>query len=298
MSVPQVYEALQAVQRDLLAEGVGKNNVNKEQRYKYRSIEDVINAIAPLLPKHGLLITPTTKDVQSTTYTSKSGTPMHRTVVHMVYECISVKDGSKHCISVAGEGSDVSDKATNKALSFAYKYAMSQALCIPFKGLGDMDGDNGEGYRSDEHRALPKQEAEAPKEQAPAPTKSKQEVAKEEVAKVTSWIKSHILTIGMDHTKIEPGKYSDQWRDVVDIVKPKIDGLKASPKAITLENAKAVCWQVVRWQWYLCNLKAWAGNEESLAELDAICDDDAILSQAQIDQMRGMIQKAYTTYHS
>ena len=39
---------------------------------------------------------------------------------------------------------DSGDKATNKAMSAAYKYAMFQTFCIPVEGTPDADGDSHE----------------------------------------------------------------------------------------------------------------------------------------------------------
>lgn len=40
-------------------------------------------------------------------------------------------DGSIHTVTTYGEAMDSGDKATNKAMSIAYKYAAFQAFCIP-----------------------------------------------------------------------------------------------------------------------------------------------------------------------
>ncbi|SPW12874.1 Uncharacterised protein [Cronobacter sakazakii] len=44
---------------------------------------------------------------------------------------MSTKDGSVHTVVTYGEAMDSGDKATNKAMSIAYKYAAFQAFCIP-----------------------------------------------------------------------------------------------------------------------------------------------------------------------
>jgi hypothetical protein len=48
-------------------------------------------------------------------------------------------DGSKHVVKTCGEAMDSADKATNKAMSAAYKYALFQAFCIPTEGDNDAD---------------------------------------------------------------------------------------------------------------------------------------------------------------
>jgi predicted outer membrane protein len=48
-------------------------------------------------------------------------------------------DGSSHTIKTYGEAMDSADKATNKAMSAAYKYAAIQSFCIPTEGDHDAD---------------------------------------------------------------------------------------------------------------------------------------------------------------
>jgi len=48
---------------------------------------------------------------------------------------VSCRDGSLHTVTMFGEAMDSADKATNKAMSAAYKYACLQAFCIPTEGM-------------------------------------------------------------------------------------------------------------------------------------------------------------------
>lgn len=52
-------------------------------------------------------------------------------VVKAEFDFVATEDGSKHTVETYGEAMDSSDKATNKAMSIAYKYAAFQAFCIP-----------------------------------------------------------------------------------------------------------------------------------------------------------------------
>lgn len=47
------------------------------------------------------------------------------------FDFVSTEDGSIHTVTTYGEAMDSGDKATNKAMSIAYKYAAFQAFCIP-----------------------------------------------------------------------------------------------------------------------------------------------------------------------
>jgi len=61
-------------------------------------------------------------------------------VVDAEYDFISAEDGTRHTAKVYGEAMDSADKATNKAMSAAYKYACLQTFCIPTEGDNDADG--------------------------------------------------------------------------------------------------------------------------------------------------------------
>ena len=51
-------------------------------------------------------------------------------------------DGSSVIAETVGEGLDMSDKASNKAMSAAYKYALFQVFCIPTAEAKDSERDS------------------------------------------------------------------------------------------------------------------------------------------------------------
>jgi hypothetical protein len=59
--------------------------------------------------------------------------------VEAEFDFVSAEDGSKHTVRTFGEAMDRGDKATNKAMSAAYKYAAFQAFAIPTEGDNDAD---------------------------------------------------------------------------------------------------------------------------------------------------------------
>jgi len=59
--------------------------------------------------------------------------------VEAEFDFVSVKDGSKVTARSFGEAMDSADKATNKAMSAAYKYTAFQTFCIPTEGDNDAD---------------------------------------------------------------------------------------------------------------------------------------------------------------
>lgn len=134
-----VYKAIAAVAGDLAKNGIAKKNENKEQRYKFRGIDDVYNAIAPLLSTHGLVILPRFIERTTTERSTQKGGVLFYSVVRGEFDFIATEDGSCHTIVTYGEAMDSGDKSTNKAMSAAYKYAAFQAFSIPTEGDNDAD---------------------------------------------------------------------------------------------------------------------------------------------------------------
>lgn len=135
----KVYQAINAVQSDLAKEGITKGRRNQQQGYNFRGIDDVFNALSPLLAKHGLCVLPRiiTRDCVERT-TSKGGVLFYVTV-SAEFDFVAAEDGSKHTVCTFGEAMDSGDKATNKAMSAAYKYAALQAFSIPTEADNDAD---------------------------------------------------------------------------------------------------------------------------------------------------------------
>jgi len=126
-----IYHSINKVQAELARIGIQKNNVNAHQKFKFRGIDDVYNAIAPLLHKYNLCILPTVIEREVTERTVKAGYALFYSCVTVRYDLVCSLDGTSHSITVVGEAMDSGDKATNKAMSAAYKYACLQTFCIP-----------------------------------------------------------------------------------------------------------------------------------------------------------------------
>lgn len=135
----KVYAAISKITEDLAKHGVGKDQVNSFDRYKFRGIDDVYNALAPLLAKHKLCVLPEVMSRDVVERTSQKGGALFYVTVMVKYHFVSSEDGSTHTVVSVGEAMDRGDKATNKAMSAAYKYACFQAFCIPTEGDNDAD---------------------------------------------------------------------------------------------------------------------------------------------------------------
>jgi hypothetical protein len=136
---PAVYRAINAVQAALAKEGISKSRTNKDQHYSFRGIDEIYNALAPQLAAAHLCVLPRMKTREMTVRTSKSGGSLFSVIVEADFDFVSADDGSKHTVTAFGEAMDSADKATNKAMSAAYKYACLQTFCIPIEGDNDAD---------------------------------------------------------------------------------------------------------------------------------------------------------------
>jgi hypothetical protein len=136
----KIYQAINAVQAELSTIGITKDRTNSQgSGYKFRGIDDVYNAISPLLAKHGLCILPRVLTRECVERSSKAGAALFYVTVEVEFDFVSAEDGSKHTVKTFGEAMDSGDKATNKAMSAAYKYAAFQAFSIPTESDNDAD---------------------------------------------------------------------------------------------------------------------------------------------------------------
>lgn len=160
MEAKNIHQAINAVMKDVGA--VGKNKKNDTQKYMYRGIDDVMAALAPAMQEHGIYVTP---EVLEQAREEREGRTSK-----LLYSIVKVKytfwalDGSNVETVVMGEGMDSGDKATNKAMSAAFKYALLQTFCIPTEEMADSEQDSPEvakgQLQNHQPRRLTQQEAE------------------------------------------------------------------------------------------------------------------------------------------
>ena len=128
----KVYQAINAVQGEIAGVGIAKDKRNSQgSGYNFRGIDDVYNALSPIMSKHGLVIIPRCVERDQVERTSKQGGALFYTTLRVEFDFVSSEDGSKHTACAYGEAMDSGDKSTNKAMSAAFKYAMFQTFCIP-----------------------------------------------------------------------------------------------------------------------------------------------------------------------
>lgn len=129
---PLIYGKL--IEAARLMEGVEKGGHNTAQNFKFRGIEQLTKACAPIFKEVGIVVVPQMRWLEHVPQPDGKG---FRAIVEASYSFYA-EDGSSVTTTTIGEGVDSYDKATNKAMSAAFKYALLQTLCI---GDPEDDGD-------------------------------------------------------------------------------------------------------------------------------------------------------------
>ena len=133
-----IYEAISKCMEDIGA--VGKNDKNSSQGFMYRGIDAVMNAINPALVKNHVFVVPEVLEQQRTERQTNKGGTLFYSICKICFTFYA-EDGSFIKATTIGEGMDSGDKATNKAMSIAFKYACFQVFCIPTEEMQDPDAD-------------------------------------------------------------------------------------------------------------------------------------------------------------
>jgi len=119
---------------------IGKDKKNAQQGFMYRGIDQVYNALNPVMAELGIFFCPEVLDQKREERQTKNGSVLTYTILTMKFTAYA-PDGSNVSMVVVGEGMDSGDKSSNKAMSVAMKYAMFQLFCIPTEEMKDPDAD-------------------------------------------------------------------------------------------------------------------------------------------------------------
>lgn len=143
---PRVFTAINSVMRDAMP--VGKDQRNEQQRYNFRGIDDLMSTMAGPFRAHGVFTVPQQLE-QTTERRGEKMTAVRLTMRYYIYgpagDCIIAE--------VPGEAFDFADKATNKAMSAAFKYLILQVFMVPIDARSIDDGDHDTPIPPPEHRA-------------------------------------------------------------------------------------------------------------------------------------------------
>jgi hypothetical protein len=99
--------------------------------YKFAGEAQFIEAIRPELVAQQIVVCPVGMEpLVSEVFTSSGGKPQNRIVLRVTFRFTHAASGQSLDVVTCGEGVDQGDKATNKAMTGAMKYALRQAFVI------------------------------------------------------------------------------------------------------------------------------------------------------------------------
>lgn len=132
----KVFERVIWILEELPA--IGKDTENTQQHFMYRSHDAVLNALNPLLAKYGVFMVPTVLDRITDQRPTRSGGVMYEVNLHVQYAFYGPM-GDRFLSSAWGEGTDSGDKATNKAMTMAFKNVIAQVFAVSTADTIDTD---------------------------------------------------------------------------------------------------------------------------------------------------------------
>lgn len=131
-----IHTRMSAVMTDIGS--IGKDQKNKQQGFQYRGIDDVYNALHRSMAAHCVYTTSKILNEDREERQSRSGSTLFYVRLRMRYYFHTI-DGSHVNTEVIGEAMDSGDKASNKAMAIAHKYALLQAFMVPTVEQKDPD---------------------------------------------------------------------------------------------------------------------------------------------------------------
>lgn len=165
MSEGKIYGLIGQAMREIGA--IGKDSKNAQQGFMYRGIDAVMNALNPVMAKLGLFLCPEVLEQTREERQGRNGGTLLYSILKVKYTLYAPDGSSVSCV-VLGEGMDSGDKASNKAMSVAMKYAAFQLFMIPTEEMVDPD--------AEVHEVAPKGAKNAPKQATPPPAQPRVQV--------------------------------------------------------------------------------------------------------------------------
>jgi hypothetical protein len=123
-----VFHAVNEVRKD--AGAVAKDQKNHAQKFNFRGVDQVVNACAPAMRTHGVIVAPSSTHLHTEEITSGGG-KRQAWVTGSVRYTVYGPEGDSFPIESATEATDFADKATAKAMSVAYRIALLQLFSLP-----------------------------------------------------------------------------------------------------------------------------------------------------------------------
>ena len=124
----KVHEAIVAIRGEVGA--VRKDGRNTQQNFNFRGVDAVVNALAGMMSKHGLMVYPSKVEHRPGTKQLSGGKVATSVDVTVDYTFVG-PEGDTFTAQVPAESFDLGDKATAKAMSVAYRTCLLQTFTLP-----------------------------------------------------------------------------------------------------------------------------------------------------------------------
>lgn len=141
LSKPSVQEVVARVMHDIGQIGVGKGDYNRQQNYYFRGIDAFVQALSPILSRHGVICVPRVTDHLHEVHPTSSGGRQIMVFLTVAWRIYGPRGDFIEAITV-GQAFDSGDKAANKAMSAAFKYLLGQVFAVPNIGWSEQDADS------------------------------------------------------------------------------------------------------------------------------------------------------------
>lgn len=119
---------------------IGKDQKNQSQGFKFRGVDQVLNAIHEPFSKEGVVLLPEVLKHDIYERATRSGGIQYHHVLSVRFT-FTASDGSSISCVMPGEAMDSGDKGASKAMSIALKQAMFQVMTLPVEEQSIEDPD-------------------------------------------------------------------------------------------------------------------------------------------------------------
>jgi hypothetical protein len=138
-----IHERLGRILAELPA--IGKDTRNADQGFMFRSHDTVLNELNPLLGKYGVIVVPEVLErIPGERMVGRDGgKTMYETNLRIQFTFYGPL-GDSVVASAWGEGTDMGDKSTSKAITMAFKSVLAIVLAVSTAETVDPDGSSPE----------------------------------------------------------------------------------------------------------------------------------------------------------
>jgi len=144
VSTGKIYQAITAIMKEVGHIAKSRTaSMGSGGNYNFRGVDDAYAALQLVMAKHGVFTVPVVLEERCEERQSSNGRALFYRILKMRFTFFA-SDGSSIEAVMIGEGLDSGDKAANKAMSVAHKYALLQVFLIPTSEAKDPENDNHE----------------------------------------------------------------------------------------------------------------------------------------------------------